>query len=91
MDDYVEVFDKRLQVITTTRGEIYGPPLEDFERAQRMIVELASCEDPAIRHAMQMICVKLSRLVTTPDHLDSIIDIAGYARTMAMVISARLK
>lgn len=32
-----------------------------------------------------MVCVKLSRLVNTPNHVDSLTDIAGYAETAAMV------
>jgi len=30
--------------------------------------------------AHMMICLKLSRLQNTPDHLDSYVDIVGYAR-----------
>ncbi len=29
--------------------------------------------------AKMMICVKLARLMTTPNHADSILDIAGYS------------
>jgi hypothetical protein len=36
-----------------------------------------------------MIGVKMARLCTTPDHLDSLIDIAGYARTIAMIHDER--
>ena len=33
-----------------------------------------------------MIAVKMSRLCNSPKHIDSIIDIAGYARTIAMIL-----
>jgi len=36
-----------------------------------------------------MICVKLSRLENSPDHIDSLVDIAGYAETCAMVLEAK--
>jgi hypothetical protein len=39
------------------------------------------------RHALEMICVKLVRLCQdpTPANIDNVVDIAGYARTIAMV------
>lgn len=33
-----------------------------------------------------MICVKLARLIHSPDHVDSLVDIAGYARCACMII-----
>lgn len=33
-----------------------------------------------------MILTKLARLMTTPDHRDSLVDIAGYAETRARVV-----
>lgn len=37
-----------------------------------------------------MIQVKIARLLNTPDHLDSVVDIAGYANTYALILE-RLK
>ena len=45
----------------------------------------AKVYDPLVRNALRMIGVKMARLVQSPDHLDSVIDIAGYARTIAMI------
>jgi hypothetical protein len=39
--------------------------------------------------ALCMMLVKISRLCQTPDHLDSVVDIAGYSRTYEMVIEKR--
>jgi hypothetical protein len=82
-------FDAALQTVTQERGAVYGSPLDDFEIAQEIKAAVAACEDIAIRHAMEMIAVKLARLTHTPTHVDSIIDIAGYARTMVMILDER--
>tara|TARA_R110002096_G_scaffold192860_3_gene374611 strand:+ start:95 stop:409 length:315 start_codon:yes stop_codon:yes gene_type:complete len=84
-----EQFDEGIRSITQRRGEDYGHPLENFELISRMQDCVAWCDDPAMRHALDMICVKMVRLVQTPDHIDSILDIAGYARTMAMILDDR--
>lgn len=85
----LEQFDNAVSGITQERGKIYGPPRADFERIAALQAQVASCPDPAVRHALNMICVKLSRLVRSPDHLDSWIDIAGYARTGVMCLEER--
>ena len=69
----------------------YGPPEEMFGRVMVMQSALKNCPHPMILHALEMICVKMQRLCTTPDHMDSIMDIAGYARTMAMILDAEEK
>jgi hypothetical protein len=47
------------------------------------------CPDPQIREVLGMIMTKVARLVQTPEHLDSWIDVAGYARTAAMLLDSR--
>ena len=84
-------FDDGIKRVTIDRGDIYGHPLTNFERIAHLKAGVAGCKDPAIRHALEMICVNMSRLVQTPDHDDSILDIAGYARTMAMILDEREK
>lgn len=81
----LDEFDKEVATITFKRGEQYGPPRQDFERAQKIKAAVADCPDPAVRHILEMIGVKMARLCTTPTHLDSYIDIAGYARCGVMV------
>jgi hypothetical protein len=82
-------FDTAVKTITKERGEAYGHPLDDFQIAADIKAALKSCKDPVVRHALAMIGVKMARLCTTPDHLDSLIDIAGYARTIAMIHDER--
>ena len=75
--------------LTEDRGKIYGHPLDDFNRVAKMKEALADCPDPEVRHALEMIAVKLCRLVQTPDHQDSIDDIKGYAETINMIHEER--
>lgn len=66
------------------RNKDYGAPHEDFERTAGMLNSLGY-RGPGGREmvgsdwAVIEICGKLSRLVHSPDHKDSIEDIGGYA------------
>ena len=82
-------FDAELVDIVKDRGEDYGHPLDDFQTASKIKEALKRCPDPIVRHALSMIGVKMARLCTNPEHLDSIKDIAGYARTIAMLLDER--
>lgn len=84
-----EEFDVQMMRVTQDRGDVYGPPEDDFRRVASMLQVLAECPDDVLRHPMAMIAVKLARLIHTPNHVDSWVDIAGYARTACMVIDAR--
>lgn len=79
-------FDEAMKTLTADRGAVYGPPSEDFARINALKQGVASCANPEVRHALEMICVKMARLCQTPDHYDSALDIAGYARTIMMVL-----
>tara|TARA_R110000823_G_scaffold231589_1_gene358254 strand:- start:266 stop:562 length:297 start_codon:yes stop_codon:yes gene_type:complete len=87
----LELFDKAIQTITQERGKDYGPPGPSFRHIMKMQRLVMVCPDPAVRHALNMIIVKIVRLAQTPDHMDSVIDIAGYARTIAMVLDEEEK
>lgn len=84
-------FDDAMQRVTQERGRTYGHPAVDFGRASAMKAVIADCPDPRLRHILDMIVTKAARLVETPGHLDSWIDIAGYARTACMVLDAKEK
>jgi hypothetical protein len=82
-------FDETLSLVTTERGSIYGHPLDDFGMVAKMKAAIAHCPDREVRHALGMILTKVARLCTTPDHVDSLIDIAGYARAITMIHDER--
>lgn len=83
-----ETFDAAMAAgaVTSERGSVYGHPADDFARAERLKQVVADCKDPLLRHALEMICVKMARLIHTPTHVDSWVDIAGYARTGVMIL-----
>ncbi len=85
MTERLERFDSTIAVLTDVRGSVYGHPSVDFDRVVRMKAVIAECTNPLARHALEMIAVKMARLIETPDHLDSWSDIAGYARCGVMV------
>lgn len=90
-NNFTNQFDDMITVVTEERGAVYGHPYDNFHRIEMLKNALKDCDNYEIRHAMEMICVNLARLVETPNHIDSIIDIAGYARTMAMVLDEQEK
>jgi len=83
---FTEQFDTAIQSITQERGEVYGNPAQTFRAIAHMQAIIGHCPDPAVRHALNMIIIKLVRLAEMPDHMDSVIDIAGYARTIALIL-----
>lgn len=84
-----ERFDNLMERLTQDRGSVYGHPLDDFTRVSILKTVISQCADPQVRHALEMIAVKIARLIQTPDHEDSAIDVAGYARTICMVHDER--
>ena len=79
------------ELVTVDRQKVYGHPYDDFGRIAQMtrpIVEavVSGKLDGKLGHALYMQCVKICRLIETPDHMDSIVDIHGYANTYEMVL-----
>ena len=74
------------------RGKTHGM----FELTASLAVQLQELtrtkvgEPPIMRHALDMICVKLARIVSgDPSHADHWRDIAGYASLIADEIAKR--
>jgi hypothetical protein len=83
----MNVLQEADKAVGGARGQDYGHPADDFSRVSNAANALGV--DPLsgpLHHALYMVLVKISRLVQTPKHRDSIVDIAGYARTYEMVL-----
>ena len=75
-------------LVDGAREAAYGHPADDFAKVTGAAKALGI--DPAnngpLHHALYMVLVKISRLVETPGHRDSIVDGAGYFRTYEKVL-----
>lgn len=84
-------------IVSNDRGNDYGHPKVDFSKVAAMAsaAGFRIIENCMIRplkaedHAIYMMFVKISRLTNKISHRDSIIDLAGYAKTLDMVIEKR--
>jgi hypothetical protein len=85
-----EKFDSALAgMVNKERGDVYGHPSINFARIQALKEVVEGCEDFELREALEAICVKIGRLIQTPSHFDSWLDIAGYARCAVMILDKR--
>ena len=91
--------------LTQVRGSVYGPPIKQFNIAQRLkfvmnegfkeneiqrIAALSGQEFDLVAEALDMIAVKLSRIVTgDPTYLDNWDDIAGYVACVTKYFRAK--
>ena len=74
--------------VIENRERIYGPAAESFEAvAARWSLVLGITVTPA-QVALCLIDLKLARLSHDPKHLDSIVDVAGYAACLREVTRA---
>ena len=74
-----DTLEKAKELISSDRAKIYGDALENHKRIAMMWTSLLGKEiNPHDVHKC-MIAVKLARLIEPPDHLDSVVDIIGYA------------
>ena len=80
------------RIVFGARQGTYGHPRDDFARIAVLWASYLAAKyggsatvEPEDVSAM-MILLKMARLMETPTHRDSIVDIAGYAETMARVV-----
>jgi hypothetical protein len=85
----LEQFDDAYAKVTLDRRDIYGAPEDTYRRIATMRFIVDECPDPEIREILAMVVTKIARLVQTPDHLDSWVDVAGYARCGVMLLNDR--
>lgn len=95
MTDKKSVLQEAEELIHGARQQTYDHPYIDFGRTAKMLsgllksklkddVEIEIEDVPLI-----MVCVKLSRLMATPGHRDSMVDGPGYFGTYEMVMDKK--
>jgi hypothetical protein len=84
-----DAFDAAIQTVTQECGEDYGLMQDMFSRMAEGASVINECKDPTLTQPLLMIWLEMCRLINNPEHLDSWIDVAGYARTACMVIDER--
>lgn len=74
-----EILDIAKELINGARSEDYGDAYENHERIAKMWSVILGREVSVSQVYQCMIALKLSRLIVTPEHEDTWIDICGYA------------
>ena len=80
-------------LVNGDRQAAYDHPTENFGRIVRLwnalLADKLTSDITNEEHAMMMMLVKMARLQHSPDHEDSVVDIAGYAGTYDLMIQRR--
>jgi hypothetical protein len=80
-----EMMLKQAATVIANRRQTYGDPAASMTAvAQRWSITLGQPITPT-QVALCLIDLKLARLAHQPDHLDSMVDIAGYAAVLREV------
>jgi hypothetical protein len=80
----VSILQTAEQLVDGDRNADYGHPAVDLGRTSKIWSAILGSDVSAEQVALCMIGVKISRLCNAYK-LDSVIDVAGYARTLQMV------
>ena len=75
--------------IVHERGQAYADPLLNHQRIAQLWQVILGHEVTPLQVVNCMIAVKLARLVATPTHRDSVLDIAGYAECAGYIIDRK--
>jgi hypothetical protein len=74
--------DQLLQHAAATvreRRRTYGDPIDLFERVAVRWSQVLGSKITPVQVGLCLLDLKLARLVHDPEHLDSLVDLAGYA------------
>ena len=81
MNKGIELLEDAVKAIKE-RGETYGPMRENMENIATLWRPILGTPVTAAEVAQCMIMVKVARLLQSPNHVDSVLDIAGYAAVL---------
>jgi uncharacterized Zn ribbon protein len=85
MVDRQEVLKSALELTTGERRKSYGDPYVNHKRIADIWSVILDCEITPAQVALCMVGLKISRLIETPDHIDSFIDGAAYMAIAAEI------
>lgn len=85
----IPMLEEALQLVNGARQKSYGSPLDNWTATARILSSIVGKELSAEQAALLMIGVKLARLATSPNHRDSLVDIAGYIAVIDLIIQER--
>ena len=72
-----------------SRGQHYGNVLENHNRIAKIWSLILGIDVTEEQVALMMVGLKVARLIETPNHQDSILDIAGYVAVMSECIEEK--
>lgn len=78
MTHRTEILSTASKLITGQRQSDYGTPAENFARVARLWEVVLGIEVTPAQVALCLGQLKVARLIKSPDHLDSWVDLAGY-------------
>jgi hypothetical protein len=79
-----ELLEHAADLVSRRRRE-YGEPVDVFEAIAKRWSSLFRIEISAAQVVLALLDVKLARLSSNPNHLDSQVDVAGYAACLREV------
>ena len=79
------ILQEAQRVVHADREAVYAHPSEDYARVARLWSAFLGVEVRPDQAAICMALVKVARLAHTPDHRDSLVDLAGYAEVSARI------
>lgn len=80
------VLDEAIRVVYGNRQQNYGHPRVNFKRIADLWSVIVGTTITPEQTGLMMVCLKIARLMETPDHRDSYVDIAGYAAATARAV-----
>lgn len=79
------VTEEAHRIVNGARRNDYGTPLDNNDLTARLWSPILGIEVTAEQVALCMIQVKAARLLHTPHHHDSLVDICGWAQVYSLI------
>ena len=86
----MNILERANDVVNGARQDAYGHPLDNFNRIAAMWSVILEREVTAEQVGLCMAALKIARQVHSPK-IDNLVDLAGYAQTVEMVIGERVR